>query len=181
MTNITTPTERQCKTCNSVKPITDYYPVRNKTFRGSCKACCILQINGIKKKHEETNPDYRSEQRIKYSYKSDRWKKWYSDNKEVRLKEASDYIQRYPEKYKAAIAICKIPKLKGYNLHHWSYKDHHKTDVIPLKTRHHHKAHRFIIYDQCHFQYRRLDTNELLDTREKHESYIIEMIENMPD
>ena len=43
------------------------------------------------------------------------------------------------------------------------------------------KAHRFIVYDQERMMYRRYDTNELLDTKEKHESFILFCIENKED
>ena len=43
------------------------------------------------------------------------------------------------------------------------------------------KAHRFIIYDQERFMYRRFDNNILLDTKENHEAFILECIQNQED
>ena len=40
----------------------------------------------------------------------------------------------------------------------------------------HNTAHRFIIYDQERMMYRRIDTLELLDTKEKHYDFIKEKI-----
>lgn len=58
--------------------------------------------------------------------------------------------------------------VKGTNNHHWSYKTEHAYDVINLSILQHAKLHRHLKYDQQFFCYRRKDTNELLDTKEKH-------------
>jgi translation elongation factor EF-Ts len=92
------------------------------------------------------------------------------------------YIKKYPEKYKAKIASQRMRKFdKGYHLHHWSYNEQHYKDVIELSPKHHAKAHRFIVYDQERMMYRRCDNNILLDTREAHESFILECITNKED
>jgi hypothetical protein len=65
--------------------------------------------------------------------------------------------------------------------HHWSYNEEHFKDVIWLTKKEHMKGHRFIIYDQERKMYRRIDTNELLDTKEKHERWIKYCIENKED
>ena len=43
------------------------------------------------------------------------------------------------------------------------------------------KAHRFLIYDQERFMYRRYDNNMLLDTKESHEAFIRHCIEHKED
>lgn len=43
------------------------------------------------------------------------------------------------------------------------------------------KAHRFIVYDQERFMYRRYDTNELLYTKQKHYDFIKFCIDNKED
>jgi hypothetical protein len=64
------------------------------------------------------------------------------------------------------------PLIKGNQLHHWSYNKEHYKDVIELTPKEHHKAHRFIVYDQERMMYRTFDKNLLLDTRERHETFI---------
>ncbi len=65
--------------------------------------------------------------------------------------------------------------------HHWSYNLEHVKDVIWLTKKDHNKAHRFIIYDQERFMYRRYDNNILLDTIESHETFIRACIVNEED
>lgn len=82
-------------------------------------------------------------------------------------KEAMDrYFSKYPEKKAARHVVPRVGK--GRNSHHWSYNEEHYKDVIELSTEDHYKLHRFIVYDQSVFMYRRKDTMELLDTKEKH-------------
>lgn len=63
----------------------------------------------------------------------------------------------------------------------WSYNDSHVLEVIELTKKHHMKAHRFLVYDQERMMYRRYDTNELLDTKEKHEQFILWCIDSKED
>lgn len=69
----------------------------------------------------------------------------------------------------------------GAERHHWNYNRDHYKDVIWLTKKHHMKAHRFIIYDQEQMKYRRFDTGELLDTKERHENFIRHCIESKKD
>jgi hypothetical protein len=77
-------------------------------------------------------------------------------------------------------ASIKPPEL-GLERHHWSYNEEHYKDLIFVTKKHHMKAHRFIIYDQERMMYRRCDTGELLNTKEKHQSFIFYCIENKED
>lgn len=90
------------------------------------------------------------------------------------------YRSMFPEKYKAHTAARDIISVNGHN-HHWSYNEEHWKDVIDLSIGSHNKAHRFIVYDQERMMYRRFDTNELLDTREAHEAFIFDCINNRTD
>ena len=65
-------------------------------------------------------------------------------------------------------------------MHHWSYQKNHAKDMIDMTPKDHAKAHRFLVYDQERMMYRNLD-GVLLDTRERHETYIRHMIEVMED
>lgn len=72
---------------------------------------------------------------------------------------------RYPEKHVARRACQMLPRNAGFNNHHWSYNEEHRTDVIVLTCALHALAHRFMIYDQERMMYRRLD-GTLIDSRE---------------
>ena len=92
------------------------------------------------------------------------------------------YKEKYPEKRISRNYISHLKtSVEGNHLHHWSYNEEHYKDVIEVTEKEHNKAHRFLIYDQERFMYRRTDTFELLDTRERHEQYIKYVIENEED
>ena len=74
-----------------------------------------------------------------------------------------------------------IKPFEGAEKHHWSYNIEHAKDVIWLSKKDHMKSHRFIIYDQERFMYRRFDTNILLDTKESHLEFINYCILNYED
>lgn len=82
------------------------------------------------------------------------------------------YKKNFPEKYKAKCLSGHLKsKVAGNHLHHWSYCESDAKDLIELEMKEHYKLHRFIIYDQEFFKYRRIDTMELLDTKESHIAY----------
>lgn len=85
--------------------------------------------------------------------------------------------KKYPEKYKARMAVRHVPREVGHHLHHWSYKEEHRKDCIELSMEDHNKAHRFLEYDVEDFLYK-TKTGELLDTKEKHLVYILDVIKN---
>lgn len=83
------------------------------------------------------------------------------------------YRKKYPEKEKAKMASANLKnQFEGAEAHHWSYNEVHYKDVIWLNKKDHMKGHRFIVYDQERKMYRRCDTNELLDTKQKHTEFI---------
>jgi hypothetical protein len=67
------------------------------------------------------------------------------------------------------------PQIKGNHLHHWSYNEIHFKDVIELDIDTHNFLHRYMTYDQPSKMYRRKDTGELLDTKEKHLNFLYEL------
>ncbi len=92
------------------------------------------------------------------------------------------WVQKYPEKRKANIMAGELKApFMGAERHHWSYNEEHYKDVIWLSKKDHMKAHRFIVYDQERLMYRRYDNNILLDTKESHESFIVDCIVNKED
>lgn len=82
------------------------------------------------------------------------------------------YKERYPEKLSAKNLSQRLkPIHSGNQMHHWSYCLCDAKDVIELSISDHALLHRFLTYDQTVFKYRRKDTGELLDTKEKHLDY----------
>lgn len=106
----------------------------------------------------------------------------YSNNNKSNPIANKKWQDKFPEK---KIALLKSNKLKkpfiNAEKHHWSYNEEHFKDVIWLTKQHHKKAHRFLVYDQERLLYRRYDTNELLDTKERHEGFIKWCIETKED
>jgi len=97
----------------------------------------------------------------------------YLRTKEKEKKKIKEYQEKFPEKYQVQVLSNHI-KTGNHNIvkHHWSYNIEHAKDVIFLSRKKHCLIHAFLVYDQKYFFYRRSDTNELLNTREKHEQYI---------
>ena len=84
-------------------------------------------------------------------------------------------MHKYPEKKRAKTRGLNVYK-KGLNQHHWSYKEGDEKDVIWMKPLEHTFLHTKLIYDKDLLIYRTID-GELLDTKEKHESYFLKIIE----
>lgn len=82
------------------------------------------------------------------------------------------YNQKYPEKALARkYTEIFLDKIKGFELHHWSYNEKDWLDIIQLNLEQHHKLHRFIKYDKETKYYKTLD-DIVLDTKEKHIAYL---------
>jgi hypothetical protein len=90
------------------------------------------------------------------------------------------YREKYPEKYLAKSLLGKAT-MPGFEMHHWSYNIEDAKNAIPLTRMEHAKAHRFIIHDQERKMYRRIDTNELLDSKESHLEWIRFCIDAKPN
>jgi len=168
-----------CFKCNVDKPLSEYY-VHKQMGDGhlnKCKECTKFDI----KRRAETlshNPEWVESEKKRGREKYHRL--GYKGKANPAAQER--YKAKYPEKSKSRSAISSMKASeKGNHLHHWSYNEEHYKDVIELTPKHHAKAHRFIVYDQERMMYRRFDNNILLDTKEAHESFILECITNKED
>lgn len=139
-----------------------------------CKDCCKGQS---KKRFMEKSNDLvyveseRSRQRDKY-YRLG-YRKKHRPTFEQKAKAMNRYASKYPEKSEARKVIAAMkPVIKGYSLHHWSYKEEHYADIIELPKSIHYLAHRHLVYDQSVKMYRVKESLELLDTKEKHFAFI---------
>jgi len=160
-----------CFKCNKLLPITDFYKHAQMSdgHLNKCKACAKNDVIGNYLKNI-TDSNYVIKERKRGREKYFRLYKGVGNKKNDSSKK---YKLKYPEKAKA---ILKSYSLKspviGLEKHHWSYNEEHYKDVIWLSKKDHMKAHRFIVYDQERMMYRNCWKMELLDTKEKHDTFI---------
>ena len=170
-----------CFKCNIEKGLSEYYKHNGMSdgHLNKCKDCC-KKYSFDREKLLRDNQDWveKEKARAREKYHRLNYKDIYKPSKEKRKEIMGRYYEKYPEKMAAKSAMGKMKaSIEGYELHHWSYNLQHAKDVIELSVINHNKAHRYLIYDQERMMYRRIDTNELLDTREVHENYIFNVIE----
>ena len=174
--------EKSCTMCGATKPIGEFYKMASMKD-GHLKQCkeCIKQRSKNRYVSLSTNPSHIESERARGREKYHRLYKNGVNPDPARKKIASDtYRSKYPEKAKARSMSQRMNCKEGHHLHHWSYNTIHGRDVIELPSKEHAKAHRFLVYDQERMMYRALD-GVLLDTRERHERYILHMIKIMED
>ena len=169
---------KKCFKCNVIKPLESFYKHKKMMdgYLNKCIDCAKSDVynryNILKEDKEFINKE-RKRGREKY-------KRLYVGVYKTSIKTRNAYFERYPEKKIIRNAMT-IKPVKGLEMHHWNYNIEYANDVILLTKKEHMKGHRFIIYDQERFMYRRIDNNLLLDTKESHETYIKECIKNEQD
>ncbi len=176
-------TTKICFKCNTEKDLSEYYKHKQMGdgHLGKCKDCTRLDSKNREIELRE-NPEWvESEQtRAREKYHRLGYKEKHKPTPEMKKAAMQRHWEKYPEKKNAGSKTSHLKSINGH-LHHWSYNDEHFKDVIDISGRHHNKAHRFLIYDQERKMYRRIDNNELLDTKESHIEWITWCIENKPD
>jgi hypothetical protein len=168
---------KKCFKCGELKPLSKFY--KHPQMSDGCVNKCI-ECSKIDRK-EYVVKKKTSREWVEKKKTQDR--AWQIKNREkyIGKKEYYDsYKFKYPEKI-AAKNVGKRIKNGSLERHHWSYNEEHFKDIVWLTKKEHMKAHRFLIYDQERKMYRRHDTNELLDTKERHELFIRENIKTRED
>jgi len=163
---------KSCFKCGENKPLDDFYchPQMLDGHLNKCKYCTKMDARA-RENILRHNPDWseREKTRSREKYHRLGYRETYKSNSNKRPDLVNISRKRYPEKYKANLASQRLPKYnRGNQLHHWSYQEEHWKDVIELSVADHARLHRHIIYDSVTFMYRRKDTQELLNTKEKH-------------
>ena len=88
---------------------------------------------------------------------------WREREAERHRKKAAVQMEKFPEKKLARVAI-RYMRRDGFDAHHWSYNEEHRTDIIHLPPKEHRKLHRYSVYDQERMMYRRTD-GSLIDSK----------------
>jgi hypothetical protein len=166
---------KNCFVCHIIKPLEDFYvhPKMGDGYLNKCKDCTKEQVKKreqILRNDKEWLKKERARARDKYVRLG--YKDKHKPTKESKKLAISKYKEKFPEKYYAKLASQKLVRMEGYHVHHWSYNEEHYTDIIYVTIVEHALAHRYMIYDQERKMYRKIDTMELLDTKEQHEQYI---------
>jgi hypothetical protein len=159
---------KKCSNCGLAKPLDQFYQAqKSKDGRAyNCKDCHRAHYQKLRE-----DPDWVEKERARCREKGHKYK----PTKEKARVYLSRYYEKFPEK-KAVERLKERTARPGFNYHHWSYQLEHKDDVIELTVQKHRAAHTFLKYDKGAQMYRTLN-GDLLDTRQKHEQYLCEVLQ----
>lgn len=164
--------EKACFKCTQVKPLTEFYKhaQMGDGHLNKCKECTRKdtenRYNALR-----TDPAFLEKERERGR---DKFRRLYREGKKPyspRVRLDGEYIDRFPEIKLAHQSSGGIPRIPGFQNHHWSYDLKHAKDIIRLPKQTHYEAHRYLIYVQAEKCFATAQ-GVLLDTKEKHLAYL---------
>lgn len=172
--------KKVCFKCGIKKELCEFYPHSQMAdgHLNKCKDCNKKDTKNRADLLTKNNPAWVESERTRGRKK---YHRLYVGTGKHNHKANTAWQKKYPEKLAAKKYGTHKLVGKGFEGHHWSYNLGHVKDVIALTKKNHMKAHRFLVYDQEQMMYRRFDTMELLDTKERHESFIQYCIQHKED
>jgi hypothetical protein len=171
---------KNCFKCNEQKDLSNFYK-HKQMLDGYLNKCIECTKKDVKNRYEVLAQDlnFKDKERKRGRQK---YHRLYIGTGKANKKANIRWEYKYPEKVKCKNLCTHLKKpFEGAERHHWSYNIEDAKNVIWVIKKEHIKAHRFIVYDNERFMYRRYDTNELLDTKERHEEFIRYCIETKED
>lgn len=158
--------KKVCFRCGYKKPLSEYYKHKQMSdgHLNKCKTCTNTDskkrhkkitstIEGIEKERARHCEKYH---RLNYKNRQKVWDK----NKPWKNSTV----------YKNLNRNLKIEK--GYEFHHWCYDESLLTSGFILKTREHRIIHSYLDFIDELLIFKNKETGEILNTKEKHESFI---------
>lgn len=171
-----------CIICKLEKELDDFY--KNKGAKDNCHSYCKLcfkkRSSDRAKILNRTDGKWKLDRRLRCrKYRELNKANIANNNKTNRCIVSRKYAQKNNEKIIAHRLSKNLPPpFDGAQRHHWSYRREHAKDIFWLSIKDHGSVHTYLLYDKDSMCYYRLDTGQLLDTKEKHEKLIKQVLTN---